>query len=85
MGLQISVLHADTSREIDAAFAEIARQRYDALFVGQAPFLNARRVQLVQLAAHHAIPAVYSGREYSEIGGLLTYGADISHAYRQHP
>ena len=83
MGLQISVLHADTSREIDAAFAEIARQRPDALFVGEAPFLNVRRVQLVQLAARHAIPAVYSGREYSEIGGLMSYGADISDAYRQ--
>jgi putative tryptophan/tyrosine transport system substrate-binding protein len=83
MGLQISVLRADTSREIDAAFAEIARQRPDALFIGEAPFLNVRRVQLVQLAAHHAIPAIYSGREYSEIGGLLSYGADISDAYRQ--
>ena len=83
MGLQISVLRADTSSEIDAAFAEIGRQRHDALFVGEAPFINARRVQLVQLAAHHAIPAIYSGREFSEIGGLMTYGADISDAYRQ--
>jgi putative tryptophan/tyrosine transport system substrate-binding protein len=83
MGLQISVLRADTSREIDAVFAEIARQRLDALFVGEGPFLNVRRVQLVQLAAHHSIPAVYSGREYSEIGGLMSYGADISDAYRQ--
>jgi putative tryptophan/tyrosine transport system substrate-binding protein len=83
MGLQISALRADTNREIDAAFAEIVRQRLDALFVGEGPFLNARRVQLVQLAAHHSIPAVYSGREYSEIGGLMSYGADISDAYRQ--
>jgi ABC-type uncharacterized transport system substrate-binding protein len=83
MGLQISVLRADTSREIDMAFAEIARQRFDALFVGEGPFLNIRRVQLVQLAAHHSIPAIYSGREYAEIGGLMSYGADISDAYRQ--
>ena len=83
MGLQISVLRADTGREIDVAFAEIARQRLDALFVGEAPFLNSRRVQLVQLAAHHSIPAIYSGREFSEIGGLMTYGADISDAYHQ--
>jgi putative ABC transport system substrate-binding protein len=83
MGLQISVLRADTSREIDTAFAEIARQRPDALLVGEGPFLNARRVQLVQLAARHAIPAGYSGREYSEIGGLMSYGADIPDAYRQ--
>jgi putative ABC transport system substrate-binding protein len=83
MGLQISVLRADTSREIDAAFAEIARQRLDALFVGEGPFLNVRRVQLVQLAAHHSIPAAYSGREFSEIGGLISYGSDIPDAYRQ--
>ena len=83
MGLQISVLRADTSREVDAAFAEISRQRPDALFVGEGPFLNARRVQLVQLAARYAIPAAYSGREYSEIGGLMSYGADIPDAYRQ--
>jgi putative ABC transport system substrate-binding protein len=83
MGIQISVLRADTNHEIDAAFAEIAGQRPDALFVGEGPFLNARRVQLVQLAAYHSIPAVYSGREFSEIGGLMSYGADISDAYRQ--
>jgi putative ABC transport system substrate-binding protein len=83
MGLQISVLRADTSREIDEAFAEITRQRPDALLVGEGPFLNARRVQLVQQAARHAIPAAYSGREYSEIGGLMSYGADIPDAYRQ--
>ena len=51
--------------------------------VGEGPFLNARRVQLVQLAARHAIPAGYSGREYSEIGGLMSYVADIPDAYRQ--
>src|SRR4051794_14958973 len=76
IGLQISVLRADTSREIDEAFAEITRQRPDALLIGEGPFLNARRVQLVQQAARHAIPAGYSGREYSEIGGLMSYGSD---------
>jgi putative ABC transport system substrate-binding protein len=83
IGLKISVLRADTSREIDEAFAEITRQRPDALLVGEGPFLNARRVQLVQQAARHAIPAGYSGREYSEIGGLMSYGSDIPDAYRQ--
>jgi len=83
IGLQISVLRADTSREIDEAFAAMTRQRPDALLVGEGPFLNARRVQLVQQAARHAIPTGYSGREYSEIGGLMSYGSDIPDAYRQ--
>jgi putative ABC transport system substrate-binding protein len=83
IGLQIHVLHAQTSGEIDAAFERIARERPDAIFVGQAPYLNARRVQLVQLAARHAVPATYAGRESSEIGGLMSYGSDIADAYRQ--
>jgi putative ABC transport system substrate-binding protein len=82
-GLEIQVLNANTSREIDAAFETIGRTRPDALFVGQATFLNARRVQLVQLAASHMIPATYSNREFSEIGGLTSYGSDITDAYRQ--
>src|SRR6266704_1701059 len=57
VGLQIQVLNAETSREIDAAFATIVRERLDALFVGLDPFLNSRRVQLAQLATHHRIPA----------------------------
>ena len=61
MGLQIQVLNASTSREIDAAFATFARERPDALFVGADPFFNSRRVQLVHLAARHAIPATYRG------------------------
>ena len=53
MGLQIQVVRAGTSQEIDAAFAALARERPDALFVGLDPFLNSRRVQLAQLATHH--------------------------------
>ena len=60
MGLQIQVLNASTSREIDAAFATFARERPDALFVGPDPFFISRRVQLVHLAARHAVPATYS-------------------------
>jgi putative ABC transport system substrate-binding protein len=83
IGLQIQIFNASTSREIDAAFAGLVHDRADAVFVGQAPFLNARRVQLVQLAARYAIPAAYAGREFTEIGGLMSYGSDIADAYRQ--
>jgi ABC-type uncharacterized transport system substrate-binding protein len=83
IGLQIQVLRASTSPEIDTAFATFARERPDALFISNDAFLNSRRVQLVQLAAHHRVPAIYSGREYSEIGGLMSYGTNVADAYRQ--
>ena len=83
MGVQIQLLHANTSREIDVAFATLARERPDVLFVATSPFFNSRRVQLVQLAARHAIPASYSARPSSEIGGLMSYGANIADAFRQ--
>jgi putative ABC transport system substrate-binding protein len=83
MGLQIQILNANTSREIDAAFATLVRERPDALFVGSSPFLTARRVQLVQLTAYRAVPATYPGRQYTDIGGLMSYGASLTDAYRQ--
>jgi putative ABC transport system substrate-binding protein len=83
MGLQIQVLKANTSHEIDAAFATFVRERPDALLVSGGPFLLSRRVQLALLAARYAIPASYGAREYVEIGGLMSYGANIADAYRQ--
>jgi putative ABC transport system substrate-binding protein len=83
MGLEIQVLNASTSREIDAAFATIARERPDALFVGNDAFFNARRVQLVLLAGRHGLPAIYWDREFAEAGGLMTYGSNIVDVYRQ--
>jgi putative tryptophan/tyrosine transport system substrate-binding protein len=83
MGLQIQVLNASTSREIDAAFATFGRQPPDALFVGLDPFLNSRRVQLVHLASRHAVPASYSVRDCAEAGGLMSYGSNITDAFRQ--
>jgi putative tryptophan/tyrosine transport system substrate-binding protein len=83
MGLQIQVLNASTSGEINAAFATFARERPDALFVGLDPFLNGRRVQLVNLVSRHALPATFSNRDTAEIGGLMSYGANIADAYRQ--
>jgi putative ABC transport system substrate-binding protein len=83
MGLDIQVLNVSTSREIDAAFATIVRERLDALFVGPSPFFSSRRVQLTHLASRHAVPAVYALRSYAEAGGLMTYGTSLRDAYRQ--
>jgi putative ABC transport system substrate-binding protein len=82
MGLQIQVLNASTSREVDAAFATLVSDRPDALFVGSSPFLIDRRVQLAQLAARHALPATYQDRQHAEVGGLMSYGASLGDAYR---
>jgi ABC-type uncharacterized transport system substrate-binding protein len=83
MGLQIRVLNASTSREIDTAFATFERERPDALFVGLDAFLNGRRAQLVNLASRHAVPASFSNRDFAEIGGLMSYGTNIADSYRQ--
>jgi putative ABC transport system substrate-binding protein len=83
IGLQARVLNASTSREIDAAFANFARERPDALFVGADAFFNGRRVQLVNLASRHAVPASYAAREYAEVGGLMSYGTNFTDTYRQ--
>jgi putative tryptophan/tyrosine transport system substrate-binding protein len=83
MGLQVQVLNANTSREIDAAFATLARERSDALFVDPNPFFVSRRVQLVNLASRLAVPAIYFDRAFAEIGGLMSYGASLTDAYRQ--
>ena len=84
-GLKIQVLRASTSAEIDAAFAVFtssASERPDALFVSQDPFLNTRRLQLSLLAMRHGVPAIYSGREFAEVGGVMSYGSNITDAYR---
>jgi len=83
VGLQIQVLNADTSHAIDAAFATIVRERPDALFSASSPYFTSRRIQLTQLAAFHRIPATYSGRQFVEVGGLMSYGASIASAWRQ--
>ncbi len=83
VGLQIRVLNASTSAEIDTAFSVIAAEKPDALFVGGEPFFSNRRVQLVQLAARYAIPTIYAQRDFPDYGGLISYGPDISEAWRQ--
>jgi putative ABC transport system substrate-binding protein len=81
--LEIGVLNANTSHEIDAAFATFVRERPDALFVGSSALFNARRVQLAHWATHHRVPATYPGRQYVEAGGLMSYGTNVADAYRQ--
>ncbi len=83
IGLQIQVLNASTSREIDAALATFALDRPDALFVASDPFFTSRRVQLVHLATRHSVPATYNSRENAEAGGLMSYGSNITDAWRQ--
>jgi putative ABC transport system substrate-binding protein len=83
IGLQIRVFNASTSREIDAAFATLERERPDALFVAPEPFLTSRRVQIVKLAARERIAAAYSNRVFVVVGGLMSYGTDNEDRFRQ--
>jgi ABC-type uncharacterized transport system substrate-binding protein len=83
LGATIDVVRATDSREIEAAFALLVRDRAEALLVGTDPFLYSRRVQLATLAARHAIPAIYPVRENVEVGGLMSYGTSLSEVYRQ--
>ena len=81
--LQIQVLYASTSRQIEAAFATLAHERPDALLVGPDGFFNSRRVQLATLAARHAIPTTFAVREYADAGGLMSYGTSLADMHRQ--
>jgi ABC-type uncharacterized transport system substrate-binding protein len=83
IGVRIDVVHASDSREIEAAFATLVRNRADALLVGTDPFFYSRRLQLATLATRHAIPAVYTVREYPEAGGLMSYGTSLTEMYRE--
>ena len=83
IGLQVQVLNASTSREINAAFEDVGRDRPDAVYVGSNTFLTARRIQVVQLAAFHRLPAVYPTPDFVQVGGLMSYGANFMDAFRQ--
>jgi putative ABC transport system substrate-binding protein len=82
MALQIQIFNASTISEIDSAFAALMRGRPDAIFIAPDSFYNSRREQLSKLAARHAVPAVYSVRDYVEVGGLMSYGPDIAEMFR---
>jgi putative tryptophan/tyrosine transport system substrate-binding protein len=83
IGLQIQILNATTISEIDAAFATLARERSDALFVTSDAFFSSRAAQFAILTARYRIPASYSLRVYVAAGGLMSYGADIAELFRQ--
>jgi putative tryptophan/tyrosine transport system substrate-binding protein len=82
-GQRIDVIEASNEHEIHGAFKRIAPLRPQALLVGADPFFNARREQLVTLANHYAIPAIYELREFAVAGGLMSYGTSLTEAYRQ--
>jgi putative ABC transport system substrate-binding protein len=83
LGLQMAVLNASTSREIEAAFASFEREPADALFVAPDSFFLSRRLQVVLLAMRHGIPTAHFTREEVEAGGLMSYGTDLLEVYRQ--
>jgi putative tryptophan/tyrosine transport system substrate-binding protein len=80
-GRQMVLLGASAERDFEPAIVSAVQQRADALLVSASPFFTQRRVQLVALAARHAIPAGYPWREYTESGGLMSYGPSIAGAY----
>jgi putative tryptophan/tyrosine transport system substrate-binding protein len=82
MGLQIQVVRAGTTRDIDAAFASDMRER-DALFVGPSGIFSSRRIHIVNQAIRHGMPATYANREFPDIGGLMSYGTNVAQAWRQ--
>jgi ABC-type uncharacterized transport system substrate-binding protein len=83
VGQQIHILQATNELEIDTAFATVARLRAEALLVGSDPYFNSRRDQIVALAAHHAVAAIYEWREFAFVGGLMSYGTNLAESYRQ--
>jgi len=83
VGQQFSVLHANNNQEIYEAFAAMAQRRTPALMIVTDPLFTSRRVQLVTLATRYAIPAIYTSREFTEVGGLMSYGTDFPNIYRQ--
>jgi putative ABC transport system substrate-binding protein len=82
-GLQIKVFNASTSLEIEAAFADLARDRMQVLFVASDAYFFGRRVQLTHLATHHRVAATYAQRDFAEAGGLMSYGSNLPAAHHQ--
>ena len=83
IGVQIEVIRANDSSGIDAAFATLVRNKISAVVVGADPFFFSRRLQFATQATRHAIPAVYTVREFPEAGGLMSYGTSLIEVFRQ--
>jgi putative ABC transport system substrate-binding protein len=81
-GIKLVTLDANSERDIDTAFASFLQQRVNAVVIGADSLFLSRRDQLVGLAARHALPAIYYLREFADVGGLISYGASITDAYR---
>jgi ABC-type uncharacterized transport system substrate-binding protein len=81
--LEVEILHANTDSEIDAAFEISSRKRIEALVLTASPFFDTRRDKLVALAAGRTLPTIYHFREFAVAGGLMSYGVNIPHIYRQ--
>ncbi len=82
LGLQLSVLHASADRDFDTVFAGLAQLRVGGLVIGGDPFFNSRSAQLGALTIRHAIPTIYQFRTFAAAGGLASYGASLTDAYR---
>jgi len=82
MGFDIRVFRASSGPAIDAAFADLVRERCDGLYVGGDTFLHSRRDRITALATRERVPAAYPQREWVEAGGLTSYGTNFSHVYR---
>jgi len=83
LGLQLHALNASTDRDLDTAFANLARVQAGGLVIGGEPFFNSRTEQLGALSIRHAVPAIYQFRTFAAAGGLASYGANLTDAYRQ--
>jgi putative ABC transport system substrate-binding protein len=83
LGQKLLVLEAGTAEEIDAQFARLNQEPADAMLVTTSPFFMTWAGQIVALAAHHRIPAIYARREFAEAGGLMSYGFNVAEVYRE--
>lgn len=82
LGLQLHVLNARTEHDFDAVFSKVAQFQAGGLVIGTEALFTTHSAQLAALAARHAVPAVYKGREFAAAGGLLSYGSELSESYR---